>query len=72
YASHIRARLGSLARFAACFQHTIRASTVALIGRERLLNGDIEDIAGFVPAYLRKSDAELNLEKLNNARRAEN
>ena len=71
YESHIRARLGSLARFASCFQHTIRASTVALIGRKRLLNGDIEDLAGFVPAYLRKSDAELNLEKRNNARQAE-
>lgn len=72
YASHIRARLGSLACFAPCFQHTIRASTVALLGWEKIRNGNIEDLAGFVPVYLRKSDAELNLEKQNNARQSEN
>ncbi len=68
YASHISEQLGHRARFAPCSQHTIRASTVALLGREKIMNGDTEDLAGFVPAYLRKSDAELNLEKQNDAR----
>lgn len=72
YASHIRAHLGPLAFFAPCFQHTIRASTVALLARKKLKSGEIEDLSGFVPAYLRKSDAELNLEKRNNIRQAEN
>lgn len=71
YESHIRAYLEQPALFAPCFQHTIRASTVALLGREKLLNGDMEDLAGFVPAYLRKSDAELNLEKQNRTRRTD-
>jgi len=72
YASNIREHLGSPVRFVPCLQHTIRASTVALLGREKLISGDTEDLAGFVPAYLRKSDAELNLEKQNNARCSEN
>jgi tRNA threonylcarbamoyladenosine biosynthesis protein TsaB len=72
YASHIRAHLGTLARFAPSLHHTIRASTVALMGREKLINGNTEDLSGFVPTYLRKSDAQVNLEKQNNTRLAGN
>jgi len=40
--------------------HVIRAATVARLARDRFLAGDAEDPAGFVPVYLRKSDAERN------------
>ncbi len=68
YAAHIRAHLGPLARFAPCLAHTLRASTVASLAREKLINGDIEDLAGVVPVYLRKSDAQVNLEGLVKSR----
>lgn len=72
YASQISAHLGPLARFAPSLHHTIRASTVALMGREKLINGNTEDLSGFVPTYLRKSDAQVNLEKQNNTRKTVN
>ena len=49
------------ARFVAAGLNDIRASTVALIGQQRILDGDVDDIATLVPLYLRKSDAELKV-----------
>jgi tRNA threonylcarbamoyladenosine biosynthesis protein TsaB len=72
YASQISAQLGRLARFAPSLEHIIRASTVAMLAREKLINGNTEDLSGFVPTYLRKSDAQVNLEKQNNTRLAGN
>jgi len=54
-------KLGELALFEPAAHHTIRASTVAGIAIERLLSGDTDDAAAFVPVYIRKSDAEINL-----------
>ena len=48
------------ARFAAAGLNNIRAGTVARLGHQRILEGDVDDIATLVPTYLRKSDAELN------------
>lgn len=40
-----------------------RASTVALLGEKRILQGQGDDLASLVPLYLRPSDAELEKEK---------
>jgi len=61
YRDTIVNKLGKLALFEPAAHHTIRASTVADIAIERLLSGDTDDAATFVPVYLRKSDAEINL-----------
>ena len=49
--------------FAPKFHHTIRASTVANLGIERFKKNDIDDVSEFIPYYIRKSDAELNIPK---------
>jgi tRNA threonylcarbamoyladenosine biosynthesis protein TsaB len=49
--------------FAPRFHHTIRGSTVANIGLERIRKKDVDDASTFSPRYIRKSDAELNLAK---------
>jgi tRNA threonylcarbamoyladenosine biosynthesis protein TsaB len=49
--------------FAPRFHHTIRGSTVANIGLERIRKKDVDDASTFSPRYIRKSDAELNLVK---------
>ena len=63
YKALILERLGDLARFPLDFQHTLRAATVAWLGQKRLIRGDHPDVGAFLPRYLRKSDAELNLKK---------
>ncbi len=49
--------------FAPRFHHTIRGSTVAKIGLERIEKNDVDNVSTFSPSYIRKSDAELNLAK---------
>lgn len=62
YASLITARLGEKARLAANEHHVIRGASVARLAFLRLKYDAGNDITGLVPRYLRKSDAELNLD----------
>ena len=41
----------------------IRAGTLACMALERFENGDTDDLCGFKPHYIRKSDAEINFRK---------
>ncbi|RLB77134.1 MAG: tRNA (adenosine(37)-N6)-threonylcarbamoyltransferase complex dimerization subunit type 1 TsaB [Deltaproteobacteria bacterium] len=61
YQKTILNKMDKSAFFASSFQNTLRASTVAYISMDRLKNDDTDDIGIFVPHYIRKSDAELNL-----------
>ena len=53
--------LGETAFFAQPGQNTIRASTVAYLSIKKFLQKDTDDLAAFVPCYVRKSDAQINL-----------
>ena len=55
--------IGRNAHFAPTFQQTLRASTVAFLSMEKFIRQDTDNIETFVPYYIRKSDAELNLAK---------
>lgn len=59
YRSLIRDNLGESAYFAPSSADHIRASTVARLALRRLENGDSDEIRHFVPAYVRKSDAQI-------------
>lgn len=63
YRDVITEKLGDHACFAQPAQHIIRASTVALLALKRFENGEVGEIAEWVPHYIRKSDAELNFTK---------
>ena len=63
YRGTILDTLGDIAGFAPAYQHTIRASTVAHLGMMRLTREETDDMETFVPYYIRKSDAELKLDK---------
>lgn len=54
-------KLDDRAYFAPSFQNTIRASTIAHLSMKRFENNDFDDVAMFVPQYIRESDAELSL-----------
>jgi len=54
-------KMGKSAFFASSLQNTIRASTVAYLSMNRFKNDDTDDVGKFVPHYIRRSDAELNL-----------
>ncbi|MFZ0241771.1 MAG: tRNA (adenosine(37)-N6)-threonylcarbamoyltransferase complex dimerization subunit type 1 TsaB [Desulfobacterales bacterium] len=60
YRRQIRDRLEKNAHFARTAAHAIRACTVARLARQRLADGDSDEIARFVPDYLRKSDAQIH------------
>jgi tRNA threonylcarbamoyladenosine biosynthesis protein TsaB len=60
YRQSIAAAAGSLAHFAPAGQNVIRASSVAFLSMPRFEVDDTDGIAGLVPHYIRKSDAELN------------
>jgi tRNA threonylcarbamoyladenosine biosynthesis protein TsaB len=60
YQKEILNTLPDRALFATAALNDIRATTVARLARQRILEGDVDDIATLVPTYLRKSDAELN------------
>ena len=60
YRQSIVAAAGSLAHFAPAGQNVIRASSVAFLSMPRFEANDTDGIAGLVPHYIRKSDAELN------------
>ena len=61
YQKTILNKMGKSAFFASSFQNTLRASTVAYLSMDRFKNDDTDDVGIFVPYYIRKSDAELNL-----------
>jgi tRNA threonylcarbamoyladenosine biosynthesis protein TsaB len=61
YQKMILNKMGEYAFFAPSFQNTIRASTVAYLSMNRFKNDDTDDVGMFVPHYIRRSDAELNL-----------
>lgn len=63
YRDLIIERLGRRARFVPPSQQVSKASIVAQIGLERLRQGRRVDIRNLIPNYLRRSDAEVNLEK---------
>jgi hypothetical protein len=45
------------------WQHFVRGATVAQIGLVKMRQRLFEDVSCFGPVYLRKSDAEVNLER---------
>ncbi len=55
--------LGENALFAPTHQQVLRASTVAVVSMENFLRQQTDEVKTFVPLYIRKSDAELKLEK---------
>jgi tRNA threonylcarbamoyladenosine biosynthesis protein TsaB len=60
YRQRIVTAAGSLAHFVREGQNTIKASSVAFLSLPRFEANDTDGIAGLVPRYIRKSDAELN------------
>ena len=63
YKNAIIRKMGKLAHFVPPGQNAIRASTVAYIAMDRFVKKETDDVAHFVPHYIRKSDAEKNLGK---------
>jgi tRNA threonylcarbamoyladenosine biosynthesis protein TsaB len=61
YRELIENTLKKNALFAPEFFNIIRASAVAFFSLSRFEKNDTDDIASFVPSYVRKSDAEINL-----------
>ncbi len=59
----IKNALGEKAHFISGDKNFISAINVAYIGMEKLRREEVEDIRSFAPLYLRKSDAEIALEK---------
>ncbi len=53
--------VGEQACFARPWQHTIRATTVAQLSIGKFESKETDDVAVFVPHYIRKSDAELSI-----------
>ena len=60
YRSIIRDNLGDGAYFTHPLAQYIRASTVARLAFKRLENGDSDEVTHFAPAYVRKSDAQID------------
>jgi tRNA threonylcarbamoyladenosine biosynthesis protein TsaB len=60
----LRKKLGPKALFAPDFQHILRAETIIWAGQKQLENGRRENVGSFVPEYIRKSDAQINLANL--------
>jgi len=61
YRQSIDTALGSLAHFVPGDQNIIRASSVSILSMSRFEANDTDEIAGLVPHYIRKSDAEINM-----------
>lgn len=62
YRETIERRLGGRAVFADHVFDLPRGSVVAMLGLERLRRGESDELFGFVPLYLRRSEAEVKLE----------
>ncbi len=63
YRDLIMDRLGNNAHFAPALQHHVRASTVAHLAWQRFKRGDFAENGQLVPDYVRRSDAEINLQQ---------
>jgi tRNA threonylcarbamoyladenosine biosynthesis protein TsaB len=63
YKNLIEDVLGTRARFAAPYLNTLRASVVAHVGLNQIKEGQGVKVARLVPYYIRKSDAEIKLER---------
>jgi tRNA threonylcarbamoyladenosine biosynthesis protein TsaB len=61
YQKMLSSMMGDSAFFVPMPQNTIKASTVAFLSLNKFQNKDTDDIDRFIPHYIRKSDAELNL-----------
>ena len=65
YRNMINDKLGEYAYFAQAYENTIRASTVARLSMDRFEIDDTDDVEMFVPNYIRKSNAQLQLQGKN-------
>ncbi len=63
YGELIRERLGGCAILAPPESSLVRASVVARMAQRKYEKGDVLDADTFTPTYLRRSEAEINLEK---------
>ncbi len=61
YGDLFRTLLGERVAFAPAQLHEPSAASLGLLAGERFLRGELLDLAEGVPAYIRSSDAELNL-----------
>lgn len=64
YRTLLTTRLGDKALFAPAAQQWPKASVVAELGLKRFQKGDVADLHGLSPVYLRRSDAEIAREKI--------
>jgi len=55
--------LGQKAFFAPAHTNIVRASDIAMTALPRFKNGDYDNVAAFVPSYVRKSDADLSFKR---------
>jgi tRNA threonylcarbamoyladenosine biosynthesis protein TsaB len=62
YRKKITTRLGYLAHFVPKDQDWLRAASIAALSMERFNAGDTDEVAGLIPYYIRKSDAELKID----------
>lgn len=63
YGGLIKEHLGERALFAPQHLRFLRGTTVAELGRNRIMRGERDDIASLVPIYVRQSDAEIKWSK---------
>ena len=63
YRHVIESTLGTRALFADAAHNSPRASLVAQLGYERLMDGEQDDCFTLTPLYVRKSDAEIHWER---------
>lgn len=66
YGELFRTLLGERASFVPAQLHEPSAASLGFLAGEKLLRGELLDLAEGVPTYIRSSDAELNLLKKNN------
>ncbi len=63
YRNKLEKALGDLSLFAPCFQNILRGYTQIWEGRRQLIQGISDPLETSVPTYIRKSDAQINLEE---------
>lgn len=66
YRKEISNKLGELSVFAGQRKDHIRASAIAELSIQRFIKHRADEVASLVPHYIRKSDAELTLQKKRN------
>jgi len=62
YRKQITTELGYFAHFVPEDQQILRASSIAFLSMERFNAKDTDEVAGLIPDYIRKSDAELKFD----------